>query len=109
MSSSSTNSMKMRWINGIPFPPHFDPNLFDNLKNWRVLSDDVYIVTYPKSGTTWTQHITKLITSSGIDDGDKITDVMPWIERVEGNEHKVIQAASRLYNHILLMRTLIFL
>jgi len=43
--------------------------------------DDVYIVTYPKSGTTWVQMMAWQLQSNGSLDFRHIDDVVPWIER----------------------------
>ena len=43
---------------------------------------DVWIVTYPKAGTTWSQQIVKLIRNGGESD-DKTIDVsVPWLEQM---------------------------
>ncbi len=39
------------------------------LDTMQLLSDDVIVVAYPKSGTTWMQQIVKLIGTSGIESG----------------------------------------
>jgi hypothetical protein len=44
-------------INGIIFPPFITQKRVDELKDWPLLPDDVYVVSYPRSGTTWTQQI----------------------------------------------------
>ena len=54
--------------------------VLDDLKSLELYSDDVWIVTYPKCGTTWTQQIVKLIRSNGVNDGVKITISSPWLE-----------------------------
>mmetsp|Transcript_2002 Transcript_2002/g.7156 ORF Transcript_2002/g.7156 Transcript_2002/m.7156 type:complete len:315 (+) Transcript_2002:35-979(+) len=41
---------------------------------------DVFIVTSPKSGTTWTQHIVHGLRSRGSMDFQEISEVVPWIE-----------------------------
>ena len=41
---------------------------------------DVFICTYPKSGTTWMQQIVHQIRSGGSMDFDEISVVVPWIE-----------------------------
>ena len=41
---------------------------------------DVWIVTYPKAGTTWSQQIVKLIRNGGESDDKKIDGSVPWLE-----------------------------
>lgn len=42
--------------------------------------DDVFINTYPKSGTTWLQQIVHGLRSRGDMNFDEITGVVPWLE-----------------------------
>ncbi len=41
---------------------------------------DVWVVTYPKSGTTWIQNIVKLLRNNGEKDGIVLDQSIPWIE-----------------------------
>ena len=41
---------------------------------------DVFIVTYPKCGTTWMQQIVHQLKTGGDMSFNEITDVVPWIE-----------------------------
>jgi hypothetical protein len=43
--------------------------------------DDVFIVTYPRSGTTWLQMILYQLTTDGNMDFGHIAEVCPWFER----------------------------
>jgi peroxiredoxin len=43
--------------------------------------DDVFIATYPRSGTTWMQMILYQLTTEGAMDFPHITTVSPWFER----------------------------
>ncbi|MGF1508609.1 MAG: sulfotransferase domain-containing protein [Myxococcota bacterium] len=43
--------------------------------------DDVFVATYPRSGTTWMQFIVHLLVSGGNFDFRHISDVSPWYER----------------------------
>lgn len=49
-------------------------------KNFRPRESDVFIATYPKCGTTWTQHIVHTLRTGGDLDFDEITEVVPWLE-----------------------------
>ncbi|XP_070558506.1 sulfotransferase 1C4-like [Ptychodera flava] len=63
----------------------FPPSTLAAVKNFTVRKDDVYIVTYPKSGTTWTQEIASLIRGSDdIEETDKLPLGMriPFLEFV---------------------------
>lgn len=51
--------------------------------------DDVFIVTYPRSGTTWLQMIMYQLTTDGNMDIDHIADVCPWFERVALNKRNL--------------------
>ena len=82
-------SLKLNVIDGVPFEPFITKERMDEVKSWKCLADDVYIVTYPKSGTTWTQQIVKLIKSNGVDDGVKVSVTIPWIEREGPEKFKV--------------------
>ena len=68
---------------GLPLPDFIRPERLQELKNFHVYPDDVWVVTYPKCGTTWTQQIVKLIRNNGQQDDVKITLSLPWLERLE--------------------------
>ena len=46
--------------------------------------DDVFVATYPKCGTTWTQYIVYLLQNDvrGLEAGQKLEDVFPHLEEV---------------------------
>ena len=71
---------KMYVLNGLVLPKFIKQEDLDKLKDLALRDDDVWIVTYPKAGTTWTQYIVHLIHNGGIDDGKKISEAVPWIE-----------------------------
>uniref|UniRef100_A0A8C5WID0 Sulfotransferase n=1 Tax=Leptobrachium leishanense TaxID=445787 RepID=A0A8C5WID0_9ANUR len=55
----------------------------DALQDFLTREDDVFLVTFPKSGTVWTQHILSLICSEGYRKGTENTstiDTVPWFD-----------------------------
>jgi len=51
-------------VEGIKLPPGADV-IVEDLKTWEVRADDVWIVTYPKAGTTWAQEIVSCLMHEG--------------------------------------------
>ena len=76
---------KLNTINGVPFPTEITKERMDELRDFPLLSDDLFIVSYPKSGTTWMQQIVKLIRANGVEDGQRITHAIPWLEQKKIN------------------------
>lgn len=76
------------WYKGIPFPlAVYSPESISSTENAEVRDDDIFVVTYPKSGTNWMIEILSLI----IKDGDPswvrsvpIWQRAPWCETVVG-------------------------
>jgi len=57
----------VRYENGFLIPRIFAEELFERLQNFEVREDDIWVVTYPKCGTTWTQELTWML----VNDVDK--------------------------------------
>ena len=73
--------IKLNLINGVLFSPIVTQQTVDKLRGISLFPDDVFVVTYPKSGTTLTQQIIKLIKLGGNDDSSKhVFDAIPFIE-----------------------------
>ncbi|XP_054154337.1 sulfotransferase 1B1-like [Oppia nitens] len=49
-----------------------NPKFLKKIDNFQIKSDDLWLATYPKSGTTWTEEIISLIYNNG--DIDKVKD-----------------------------------
>ncbi|XP_032070896.1 amine sulfotransferase-like [Thamnophis elegans] len=59
------------------------PENIDSLESFEIRDDDTFIITYPKSGTVWTQNIVSLILYEGHRDGTEnisLSDRAPWLE-----------------------------
>ena len=67
-------------INGLQLPFFVQQETLDKLKDFQLYPDDVWVVTYPKCGTTWMQQIVRLIRSNGVQDDMDIDLASPWLE-----------------------------
>jgi hypothetical protein len=48
---------------------------------FRLRPDDVFICSYPRSGTTWLQQLLVVLAHDGDPEPEHISDVSPWFER----------------------------
>lgn len=64
--------------------------------------DDIFIVTYPRSGTTWMQMILYQLTTEGKMDFPHITTVSPWFERSlkDGTAYDALPAPRVFKSHL---------
>ncbi|KAM8883012.1 amine sulfotransferase-like [Synchiropus picturatus] len=82
------------------FPAGFTTaEYIDELQNFEIRDSDIYLVTYPKSGTIWTQQIIISIVNF---DGEKKEyannyEEMPWLEFLEGREPYSTRPSPRLF------------
>ncbi|XP_053140030.1 amine sulfotransferase-like [Hemicordylus capensis] len=69
---------------------YFQPDLvtaeyIDSLEDFEIRDSDVFLVTYPKSGTIWSQNILSLIHHEGHRDGTEDTDLLDRVPFLEFN------------------------
>lgn len=71
-------------------------------------ADDVFVVTYPRSGTTWTQQIVYQLATDGEMTFRHISEVVPWFERIPFARQELARRPSpRLFkSHLRWNRTL---
>ena len=82
MSASRTDFFyNVNMVNGIPFQPFITQERMDELKDFALRSDDLFIATFPKSGTTWGQQIIKLLRNDGVEDGTVVSEAVLWLEQ----------------------------
>ncbi|XP_071969479.1 3-beta-hydroxysteroid sulfotransferase-like isoform X2 [Engystomops pustulosus] len=83
----------------VPYGVHTVESLNYAWKEFETRDDDVFNVTYPKSGTTWLQEILSLIYSNGDPTPVKTTfswDRVPWLEQHSGRKQLENRPSPRL-------------
>ncbi|XP_003383429.1 PREDICTED: amine sulfotransferase-like [Amphimedon queenslandica] len=75
------------YIDGVLLPTLIKPGDVVALRQELKLREtDVFVATFPKCGTTWTQQIVKLIWSGGREDGRDVDEALPWIDVTKPHE-----------------------
>jgi len=66
---------------GVPIPVFIPKERMEEVKNsHKTRPDDVYIATFPKSGTTWLQKLLNEILGKPQGESDQISTSVPWCE-----------------------------
>ncbi|XP_069582293.1 amine sulfotransferase-like isoform X2 [Ranitomeya imitator] len=81
--SVSRDSNLYRYKGFCFFKEFMKPEFINSLQDFEIREDDVFMITYPKSGTIWTQQILSLIFSEGYRNGTEqieTSERVPWIE-----------------------------
>ncbi|XP_040284841.1 amine sulfotransferase-like [Bufo bufo] len=77
------------------------PEVVDSIEHMEVRDSDVFLVTYPKSGTIWAQQILSLIFNEGHrNETENIDNIerVPWIEYNIYNADFSIRPSPRLFS-----------
>ncbi|XP_073717371.1 amine sulfotransferase-like [Misgurnus anguillicaudatus] len=71
----------------------------DSLRDFEIREDDVFVVTYPKSGTIWSQRILTLLYEEDFpDEVNKTTqERMPWLEFLQKGKDYTSRPSPRLF------------
>jgi hypothetical protein len=82
----STRDARPRYTvhDGFRMPMGFPVEGFASGQRYRAAAGDIFVTSYPKCGTTWTQYIVYLLLNGGrpLTRGQSINDVFPHLEEV---------------------------
>ena len=86
---STKFTYRLNTVKGMPFSPYTDEERVEGLSDLALRPDDVFVVSFPKSGTTWLQQMVKLVRARGVDDSVSVTLSVPCLERIGHDAAKV--------------------
>ncbi|MEA5536439.1 sulfotransferase domain-containing protein [Crocosphaera sp. XPORK-15E] len=88
--------------NGFRMPMGFPVEGFTSALNYQAQPSDIFIVTYPKCGTTWTQYIVWLIQHNGepLSASKKIEDDIPHLEEVGKEKIEILPKPRIIKTHL---------
>jgi hypothetical protein len=76
----------------IKFPIFISQTDMDLIEKEFVAKDgDVFVVTYPRSGTTWTEQMVHLLVNNGEQGEQRLTDAVPWLETLPHRSNGMIE------------------
>jgi sulfotransferase len=92
---------------GFRMPMGFPLEGFTSGQRYRAQPGDIFVSTYPKCGTTWTQYIVYLLLNGGkrIRAGRNINDVFPHLEEVGAQIVQELPEPRLIKTHLPLQRT----
>ena len=73
---------RVHCINGLPLPLYVTQYQLYFMKEMELFSDDIWVVTCPRSGTTWIQQIVRSILAKGNED-HSIDQAVPYLEAAD--------------------------
>ncbi|XP_061088387.1 amine sulfotransferase-like [Conger conger] len=79
------------------------PEYLDSMEHFEIRDSDIFVVTYPKSGTVWTQRIVTLLYEEDFPDSlDKTTiERMPWLDYlVKGTDYSKRPSPRLFCSHL---------
>ncbi|XP_068606089.1 amine sulfotransferase-like [Brachionichthys hirsutus] len=82
------------------FPMEFtSAEILDSLQSFEIRGSDVFLVTYPKSGTVWTQQIIISIHEfdGGLSKYPTNMEKMPWLENINNRDNYPLRPSPRLF------------
>ncbi|XP_068606102.1 amine sulfotransferase-like [Brachionichthys hirsutus] len=78
---------------------YITPEYIESFQSFEIKDSDIILVTYPKSGTIFTQQVIISICelAGGLNEYPNNSDQMPWLEYLDGREPYCLRPSPRLF------------
>ncbi|XP_068193841.1 amine sulfotransferase-like [Antennarius striatus] len=89
-----------RYKNFTYFKTFTTPGMIDSLQSFEIRDSDILLVTFPRSGTVWSQQIVISICElgGGLNEYPNNREQMPWLEYLDGREPYSLRPSPRLFS-----------
>ena len=91
MSNSRSDTIPWYEVTEGVLVPRMSTESWHELKVYPLRQDDVFLCSFPRSGTTWTANILRLLRNGGKDDRINLDDAVPWLEALRAEHAKVLK------------------
>jgi hypothetical protein len=107
VSDSAARGPRYTVHDGFRMPMGFPAASFESGQRYRASPGDVFVASYPKCGTTWTQYIVYLLENDGrpLAAGQRLDDVFPHLEEVGEAAVRALREPRLVKTHLPLSRT----
>ncbi|MEG4207176.1 sulfotransferase domain-containing protein [Microcoleus sp. Pol7_A1] len=91
-------------VNGLILPPFVTEERLRNLATFQTKPGDVFVVSYPKTGTIWLTQIIKALAKPGLPEGIDVVqigvDTVPFFELNETKKLEAYPSPRYIYTHL---------
>ena len=107
MSDSAARGPRYTIHDGFRMPMGFPVASFESGQRYRASPGDIFVASYPKCGTTWTQYIVYLLENDGrpLAAGQRLDDVFPHLEEVGETAVRALREPRLVKTHLPCSRT----
>ncbi|XP_015921569.2 sulfotransferase 1E1 [Parasteatoda tepidariorum] len=90
----------VQYVDGIPIPAMFPADKFRSALAYKPNSNDLFLVTYPKCGTTWTGQILLLLFQKGEQLKDMDLEKSPFLEMAGAKRIEIMSKPGIIKSHL---------
>ena len=88
---TASGGLQVQIVDEIIIPGRGKKDFVTDLQSrFALRPSDVFLTSYPKTGSTWLQQTVKLIRNNGVEDGRNVDQAVPLLEYLTPEETEVL-------------------